>query len=133
MKTPIFKDPVSRMYLQSRQKFDTLSALAKRGSAGLRGLGELRALGQKVTKDDMLQHTLKLIQERHVTSAEAAQVLSSLPKEGPALAEWVRNQHDTMAGHMQQIGQAHEQARQDLANHSLNAMLSAIGSGGQNG
>ena len=133
MKTPMFKDPVSRMYLQSKQRFDALSEISRKGSAGLASLGELRALGQRVTHDDMLRHTVNLLQNGHVTAPEAAKVLSEVPHDGPALAEWVQRQHDMVAGHMQQIGQAHEQARQQLAQSSLNHVLTSIANGGVGG
>lgn len=133
MQTKMFRDPVTRMYMQSKQKFDTLHEMGKKFSAGLAGLGELRALGRNVTHDDVLKHTVNLLQNGHVTAAQAAQVLSQVPKEGPALQEWVERQHQAVEQHTAQVGQAFEQARGDLANHSLNEMLARIADGGMNG
>lgn len=127
--TPIFRDPVTRMYMQSRQHFDTLNAIAQKGSAEMRSLGELRALGQRVTRDDVMHHTLKLMQEGHLKAKEAAGALSQVPQDGPALSEWIENQHNKTAQAMGQLGQAHEAARKDLAQHSLNKILSTIADG----
>lgn len=133
MMTQPFKDPVTRMYMQSKQRFDALHEMGKKMSAGLAGLGELRALGQNVTHDDVLKHTVNLLQNGHVTASQAAQVLSKVPQGGPALQEWVENQHDMVANHVAQLSAAHEQARGQLANNSLNAILSAIADGGTRG
>lgn len=123
--------PHEQALMQTKHQFDTITALAQKGSAIQQSLGLLSALGQSVTRNDVMQQTLLLMQAGHMSPKEAAGHLGSVPLGGPAVGEWVAGKHQEIGKQMEQIGQAWEVARQRYTDAALQATIAEAG--GSNG
>lgn len=122
----MIQDVIAAQHAQNVNQFQKLNAAQGHIADMQKALGKVAPLGQNVSRDDIMEQLMQLIESGRISSKEAAIAIGSMPMQGPALAEWVQGHLARYAQLQHQLGAMHEQVRQNMVSNAVHGLYHAL-------
>jgi hypothetical protein len=123
---PVPLQALSDAHDKAQQQFAMLGKAQQYLTKVIAALAPLEKLGYNVTQDDVLKASMPLVQNGTLPSRVLAAELATMPLQGPALADWIKQLVLKHQQQDQQVMQNKERARQNLSLTSMH-MLAQLG------
>lgn len=124
----MINDALEAQHAQNVNAFQRLTSAQGHIADMQQALQRLAPLGANVTRNDVMEQVMQLVDSGRLSSKEAAIALGQMPLQGPALAEWISGHIQRYSAMEQQLGQMHEQARQAMVGTAIQGLARAMGS-----
>lgn len=125
----MIQDVIAQQHAQNVNQFQKLSGAQAHIADMQKALAPMAALGQSVSRDDIMEQIMQLVERGRLSSKEAAIAMGQMPLQGPALAEWVQGHLARYAQLQQKLGGLHEQARQNMVSTAVHGLVHALAGG----